>query len=58
LRYSGSARPAWRMYQTGVYGTGSRRQARRKTASSGCDVTSQMMSYGSSRPGKPAGIAR
>jgi hypothetical protein len=21
-RYSGSERPAWRMYQTGVYGTG------------------------------------
>ena len=27
--YSGSERPAWRMNQTGVYGTGSRRQARR-----------------------------
>ena len=30
LWYSGSERPAWRMNQTGVYGTGSRRQARRK----------------------------
>src|ERR1700691_1683381 len=28
--YSGSERPAWRMNQTGVYGTGSRLQARRK----------------------------
>src|SRR5271166_2152717 len=27
-RYSGSERPAWRMNQTGVYGTGSLRQAR------------------------------
>jgi hypothetical protein len=58
LRYSGSDRPAWRMYQTGVYGTGSRRQARRKTDSSGCDVTSQMMSYGfvparQARPNRP-----
>ena len=29
-RYSGSERPAWRMNQTGVYGTGSLRQARMK----------------------------
>ena len=29
-RYSGSDRPAWRMNQTGVYGTGSPRQARMK----------------------------
>jgi hypothetical protein len=28
--YSGSDRPAWRMNQTGVYGTGSPRHARRK----------------------------
>jgi hypothetical protein len=33
LRYSGSERPAWRMYQTGVCGTGSRRAARRKAES-------------------------
>ena len=30
FRYSGSDRPAWRMNQTGVCGTGSPRQARRK----------------------------
>ncbi len=30
LRYSGSDRPAWRMNQTGVASTGSRRQAARK----------------------------
>ena len=30
LWYSGSERPAWRMNQTGVYGTGSPRQARMK----------------------------
>jgi hypothetical protein len=29
-RYSGNDRPAWRMNQTGVYGTGSPRQAARK----------------------------
>ncbi|GAA3040102.1 hypothetical protein GCM10020000_18240 [Streptomyces olivoverticillatus] len=33
LRYSGSERPAWRMNQTGVCGTGSRRQARMKAES-------------------------
>ena len=32
-RYSGSDRPAWRMYQTGVCGTGSPRAARRKAES-------------------------
>ena len=32
-RYSGRARPAWRMNQTGVCGTGSRRQALRKAES-------------------------
>jgi hypothetical protein len=32
-RYSGSARPAWRMNHTGVCGTASRRQARRKALS-------------------------
>src|SRR5258707_1238907 len=31
LRYSGSERPAWRMNQTGVYGTGSLRHARTKS---------------------------
>jgi hypothetical protein len=33
LRYSGSERPAWRMNHTGVWGTGSRRQALRKAES-------------------------
>ena len=32
-RYSGSDRPAWRMNQTGVCGTGSPRAARRKALS-------------------------
>ena len=32
-RYSGSERPACRMNHTGVYGTGSRRQARRNAES-------------------------
>ncbi|GLV50694.1 hypothetical protein TBS_12670 [Thermobispora bispora] len=39
LRYSGSDRPAWRMNQTGVYGTGWRRQARMKTESAGSGFT-------------------
>jgi hypothetical protein len=46
-RYSGSERPAWRMYQTGVYGTGCRRQASRNGDSSrglGCTFTSAMLS--------------
>ncbi len=34
-RYSGRARPAWRMNHTGVCGTGSRRQARTKAESGG-----------------------
>ncbi len=34
-RYSGSDRPAWRMYQTGVWSTGSPRTARRKALSCG-----------------------
>ncbi len=33
LRYSGSARPAWRMNHTGVCGTGCLRQARTKAES-------------------------
>lgn len=33
FRYSGSERPAWRMNHTGVCGTASRRQARRKAES-------------------------
>ncbi len=46
-RYSGSERPAWRMNQTGVYGTGWRRQASRNGDSSrvlGCAFTSAMVS--------------
>ncbi|GGO19100.1 hypothetical protein GCM10010116_38470 [Microbispora rosea subsp. aerata] len=39
LRYSGSDRPAWRMNHTGVYGTGSRRQARMKTESASWGFT-------------------
>ena len=35
LRYSGSERPAWRMYQTGVWSTGSPRMARRNALSWG-----------------------
>ena len=34
-RYSGRDRPAWRMNQTGVTSTGSRRQARRKRVARG-----------------------
>ncbi|GLZ58213.1 hypothetical protein Misp05_17890 [Micromonospora sp. NBRC 107095] len=34
-RYSGRERPAWRMNQTGVCGTGRRRQARMKGESAG-----------------------
>ena len=34
-RYSGSDRPAWRMNQTGVCGTGSRRQASSRALSEG-----------------------
>ncbi len=42
--YSGSDRPAWRMYQTGVLGTGSRRQARRNGESFASDVTAAIVS--------------
>jgi hypothetical protein len=39
LWYSGRDRPAWRMYQTGVRGTGWRRQARTNKDSAVEDVT-------------------
>ena len=39
-RYSGSDRPAWRMNHTGVCGTGSRRQARRKAESRSASAVS------------------
>ena len=37
-RYSGSERPAWRMNQTGVRSTGSRRAARTSSGSTGCTL--------------------
>src|SRR5213595_519565 len=43
-RYSGSERPAWRMNQTGVRSTGSRRQAR---TSSGSDTALSLAFAGS-----------
>jgi hypothetical protein len=39
-RYSGSDRPAWRMNHTGVYGTGSPRQAATSTESEGLGAVS------------------
>jgi hypothetical protein len=43
-RYSGSDLPAWRMNQTGVCGTGWRRQARRKGDSLVGAVTQMIVS--------------
>ena len=43
-RYSGRDRPACRMNQTGVYGTGSRRQARKNGESFASDVTAGIVS--------------
>src|SRR5215471_18455016 len=58
-RYSGSDRPACRMNQTGVAVTGSRRQARRNSDSSGVPVTTAIIrvSPGGRPPGTPAGLA-
>src|SRR5215469_9230490 len=51
VRYSGRDLPAWRMNQTGVYGTGSRRQARRKGDSLVGAVTQVIISQpGTRRP--------
>ena len=67
-RYSGSDLPAWRMNQTGVWGTGWRRQARRKGDSLVGAVTQMIVSQpwghadrdpppraGGVRPSCPAG---
>jgi hypothetical protein len=51
--YSGSDRPAWRMNQTGVYGTGWRRQARRKGDSWLAAVTSVIISQRVGHAGWP-----
>ena len=45
FRYSGSDRPACRMNQTGVYGTGSRRQACKKADFGWLTVTSGIVSH-------------
>jgi len=45
LRYSGSERPACRMYQTGVWGTGSLRQAWMKGDFSWRTVTFRIVSH-------------
>ena len=56
MRYSGSERPACRMYQTGVYGTGLRLQASRKGESPSAGVTSGIVSQAGTAAGrKPAG---
>ena len=52
VRYSGSDRPACRMYQTGVYGTGLPRQASRKGDSPACGFTSVIVSQAAARPGQ------
>jgi hypothetical protein len=44
-RYSGNERPACRMYHTGVYGTGSLRQACRKGDFAWRCVTSGIVSH-------------
>jgi len=54
-RYSGSDLPAWRMNQTGVCGTGWRRQARRKGDSLVGAVTQMIVSQ---RRDTPTGIHR
>jgi hypothetical protein len=53
-RYSGSDRPAWRMNQTGVYGTGFLRQAFRKADSSSFGLTAVIISQ--ARPGADGSI--
>src|SRR5262245_65792597 len=55
-RYSGSDLPAWRMNQTGVWGTGWRRQARRKGDSLVGAVTQMIVSQpaGTRRPASTA----
>ena len=69
-RYSGSDRPAWRMNQTGVAGTGSRRHARRNSDSfgGGCHEGDHLMCRTAPSPGvtgpsdegagSPPGLAR
>jgi hypothetical protein len=54
LWYSGRERPAWRMYQTGVRGTGWRRQARTSRESAVKDVTPRIVSQA---PGGMPGMA-
>ncbi len=51
-RYSGSDRPAWRMNQTGVAGTGSRRHARRNSDSCTGPVTGWILSQDTSPTGR------